>query len=71
MAPLEANDEAFRGSMPEFYDRYLGPLIFEAYADDIAARIATLSPGNVLETACGSGVVTRALTPRIKPSGGR
>jgi len=65
VVPPEANDEAFRGSMPEFYDRYLTPLIFEAYADDISARIAALSPRNVLETACGGGVVTRALAPRL------
>ena len=47
------------------YDRYMVPLIFEPYAADIARRAASLSPSTVLETAAGSGVVTRALAPRL------
>src|SRR5256714_4845469 len=43
------------------------PLIFESYARDIAARAAALSPKAVLETAAGSGVVTRALAPKLSP----
>ena len=49
------------------YDRYLVPLIFESFAKDIAQRVAALSPSAVLETAAGTGVVTRALTPRLSP----
>jgi ubiquinone/menaquinone biosynthesis C-methylase UbiE len=41
------------------------PLIFEPYAADITQRAASLSPNSVLETAAGSGVVTRALAPRL------
>ncbi len=63
---LEA-DKVFAGSIPENYDRYMVPLIFEAYAADIAQRAAALSPSAVLETAAGSGVVTRALAPRLSP----
>jgi ubiquinone/menaquinone biosynthesis C-methylase UbiE len=63
---LEA-DKVFAGSIPENYDRYMVPLIFEAYAADIAQRAALLSPGAVLETAAGSGVVTRALAPKLPP----
>jgi ubiquinone/menaquinone biosynthesis C-methylase UbiE len=55
----------FAGSIPENYDRYMVPLIFEPYAADIARRAASLSPGAVLETAAGSGAVTRALAPRL------
>ena len=59
-------DKVFAGSIPENYDRYMVPLIFEGpYAADIARRAASLSPGAVLETAAGSGVVTRALAPRL------
>src|SRR5277367_1589596 len=57
-------DKLFAGSIPENYDRYMVPLIFEPYAADIAQRAASLSPSAVLETAAGSGVVTRALAPR-------
>ena len=51
-------DKVFAGSIPENYDRYLVPLIFESFAHDTAQRAAELSPSAVLETAAGSGVVT-------------
>jgi ubiquinone/menaquinone biosynthesis C-methylase UbiE len=43
------------------------PLIFEPYADDMAQRAASLSPSAVLEIAAGTGVVTRALAPKLSP----
>ena len=43
------------------------PLIFEAYAAHMAERVAGFSPSAVLETASGSGAVTRALAPRLRP----
>ena len=58
-------DKVFGGSIPENYDRYMVPLIFEPYAADIARRAASFSPGAVLEIAAGSGVVTRALAPKL------
>ncbi len=58
-------DKTFAGSIPELYDRHLVPLIFEPYAADLARRMAALSPGAVLETAAGSGVLTRAAVPRL------
>lgn len=61
-------DKVFAGSIPENYDRYLVPLIFESFAEDIARRAAKLLPNNVLETAAGSGVVTRKLAPRLSPN---
>lgn len=62
---MSKTDKVFTGSIPENYDRYLVPLIFEEFAADIAQRAASLSPRLVLETAAGSGVVTRALTRRL------
>lgn len=53
------------GSIPEIYDTYLVPLIFESFADRLAATVSGGSPSSVLETAAGSGVVTRALAPRL------
>jgi len=64
---MPETDREFAGSIPENYDRYLVPLIFESFAQDIARRVAALSPRTVLETAAGSGVVTRALAPRLSP----
>ncbi|AZO47864.1 MAG: methyltransferase domain-containing protein [Mesorhizobium sp.] len=61
-------DKVFAGSVPENYDRYMVPLIFEPYAADLAQRAASLSPGAVLETAAGTGVVTRALAPKLSPA---
>ena len=51
---MTENDSRFVGSIPEIYDTYLVPLIFEAYANDLAERTAALSPKAVLETAAGS-----------------
>jgi ubiquinone/menaquinone biosynthesis C-methylase UbiE len=64
---MSETDKVFAGSIPENYDRYLVPLIFESFAQDIARRVGALSPTTILETAAGSGVVTRALTPRLSP----
>jgi ubiquinone/menaquinone biosynthesis C-methylase UbiE len=66
MAMLEG-DKAFSGTVAENYDRLTVPLIFEAYAADLARRAALLSPGAVLEIAAGTGVVTRALAPLLSP----
>jgi len=64
---MSDTDRKFAGSIPALYDRYLGPLIFEPYAVDLAARIAASAPARVVETAAGTGVVTRALA-RALPS---
>ena len=62
---MKETDKLFAGSIPEFYDRYLGPLIFAPYADDLAARVARLAPKRVLETAAGTGIATRALAQAL------
>lgn len=61
------SDKIFAGSIPEIYDDYLVPLIFEGHAADIARRAADLAPRDVLETAAGSGVVTRAVARALGP----
>jgi ubiquinone/menaquinone biosynthesis C-methylase UbiE len=65
---MVATDKLFAGSIPEIYDRFLVPLIFEPYAVDLAGRVAALAPNDVLETAAGTGVLTRALAERLSPS---
>ena len=62
---MSETDQVFAGSIPENYNRYMVPLIFEPYAADIARRAVSLLPRAVLETAAGSGVVTRALAPKL------
>jgi ubiquinone/menaquinone biosynthesis C-methylase UbiE len=49
------------GNTPQHYDQNLGPLLFTDYAADLAHRIAALYPRRVLETAAGTGILTRAL----------
>ena len=61
-------DRVFQGSVPALYDRYLGPMIFAPYADDLAARVAGLQGGSLLEIAAGTGVLTRALVATLPPS---
>ena len=37
---MVATDKVFAGSIPELYDRFMVPLIFEDYARDLADRLA-------------------------------
>jgi ubiquinone/menaquinone biosynthesis C-methylase UbiE len=64
---MSSIDKTFAGSIPELYERFMVPLIFEFYADDLATRIARTSPQRILETAAGTGVLTRALVARLGP----
>ena len=65
---MAATDKLFAGSIPEIYDRFLVPLIFESYAVDLAERLAEFRPQCVLETAAGTGVLTRAIAARLPAS---
>src|SRR5258706_200473 len=62
---MVATDKVFSGSIPEIYDRLMVPLIFEPYARDLATRIGKTNPRRVLETAAGTGVLTRALAAQL------
>ncbi|MGJ5181526.1 methyltransferase domain-containing protein [Bradyrhizobium oligotrophicum] len=67
---MTASDKAFTGSIPQIYDQFMVPLIFEPYAQDLAQRITARQPRDVLETAAGTGVVTRALHAHLPPDVG-
>ena len=58
---MTATDTVFAGSIPGLYDRYLGPLLFEPYAAEVARRAAAFKPKRILEVAAGTGIVTEAL----------
>jgi ubiquinone/menaquinone biosynthesis C-methylase UbiE len=62
---MAATDKLFAGSIPEIYERFLVPLIFESHAPDLAKRVADAEPRDVLETAAGTGVLTRAMASRL------
>ncbi len=63
--PIADTDKIFAGSMPEIYEKYLVPLIFVPYAEDLANRIRVKPPGRLLELAAGTGVVTRHLSSAL------
>src|SRR3982751_5886249 len=58
---MTATDTVFAGSIPGLYDRYLGPLLFEPYAAEVARRAAAFRPKRILEVAAGTGIVTEAV----------
>ena len=58
---MSATDTVFAGSIPALYDRYMVPLLFKPYAEEVARRAQAIMPGHVLETAAGTGIVTEAL----------
>ncbi|MEP7255305.1 MAG: methyltransferase domain-containing protein [Ferruginibacter sp.] len=62
---MPADNVAFSGSVPEKYDRFLGPLLFDPYALDMAERVKVLSPVTILEIACGTGRVTDHLAVNL------
>ena len=62
---MEAVDKVFAGSIPEIYERSLVPLLFEPYALDLADRLAESEPKDILETAAGTGILTRAVASRV------
>ncbi|MDT8343611.1 MAG: methyltransferase domain-containing protein [Thermohalobaculum sp.] len=64
---MSESDRGFHGSIPELYDKLLVPLIFADFAEDLAARTARGGSARVLETAAGTGVVTRALSRHLAP----
>ena len=63
---MPPDSTSFSGSsIPENYDTGLGPVIFVDYAEDIARRAAALKPRRVLETAAGTGIVSRRLRDHL------
>jgi len=66
--PTAEMNRSFSGSMPELYDRFLVPLQFEPFAQDLAQRLGTVTSGQLLELAAGTGVVTRALARTLPGS---
>jgi len=58
---------AFQATIPESYDRALGPMLFEPFAVETASRLA--GARHLLEVAAGTGRVTRQLL-KVLPQDG-
>src|SRR3954469_24982998 len=63
--PMVSIDVRFSGAIPENYERYMVPLLFRPYAEELAKRAGALEPHRILETAAGTGVVTGALATAL------
>lgn len=58
---MSGDNISFGGSVPEYYDNFLGPALFEPFAIDLVSRISSDKTNAVLELACGTGRVTHHL----------
>jgi SAM-dependent methyltransferase len=65
---MQAADRQFVGSIPALYERHLVPFLFAPYARDMAGRLAGMAAGRLLETAAGTGAVTRVLAASLPPA---
>ncbi|WP_153504372.1 class I SAM-dependent methyltransferase [Cumulibacter manganitolerans] len=54
-------DDVFAGSIPQLYDSVLVPMVFLDYAEEVARAASAGEPRDVLETAAGTGVLTRTI----------
>lgn len=63
--PATKTEATFSGSIPENYDKHLGPLLMEPYGKDLANRLPISGLSDVLELACGTGIVTQLLRERL------
>ena len=45
---MPSTDTVFAGSIPELYNRFLGPLLFQPYAAEVAARVSRWKPEHIL-----------------------
>jgi ubiquinone/menaquinone biosynthesis C-methylase UbiE len=62
---MEDMELRFSGNVPSNYERYMVPLLFRPYAEELAARAKALQPRRILETAAGTGVVSDALAEAL------
>ena len=60
-------DKVFAGPVPQLYERHLGPILFQPFADAVAERLDKADRA-ILETAAGTGIVTRAIAAALPQS---
>src|SRR5438105_13697624 len=63
---MENKNAQFAGSIPAAYDRYLGPILFQPYGEDLAGRLAIDANSSVLELACGTGILRDRLPATVR-----
>jgi ubiquinone/menaquinone biosynthesis C-methylase UbiE len=60
-------DAVFAGPVPQLYDRYLGPILFQPFAEALAERL-TEADRAILETASGTGIITSVVAAKLPQS---
>jgi ubiquinone/menaquinone biosynthesis C-methylase UbiE len=60
-----SKESSFIGLVPEFYERYLVPMHFEAHARIMVDRLGEVRSGHLLEVAAGTGAVTRLMAREL------
>jgi SAM-dependent methyltransferase len=60
-SPEPNRDAHFVGPIPDLYERFLVPMLFQPPAESLARVVAGREPAQILETAAGTGALTRAL----------
>lgn len=65
---MRTTDTIFAGSIAATYELLMVPMLFEPYAAEVAARARTHRHDDILETACGTGAVTRAVHAALSGS---
>jgi len=57
---MSSEQARFVSTIPETYERLLGPFLFDYYARILAARLVAPAGGRVLKIACGTGISAEA-----------
>ena len=57
--------DVFKHATPSLYDKYMGPLLFEPFGKHVAESVRLVQPELILETAAGTGIVTRAVSKAV------
>jgi SAM-dependent methyltransferase len=62
---IDEADRSWVQSMPDAYQRFLVPTVFEPFAAELAGRVAARGPARVLELAAGTGALTEQLVTHL------
>jgi SAM-dependent methyltransferase len=62
---VDDSERRWVDDMAVAYDRWLGPAVFQPFADDLADRVAARSPDRILEVAAGTGRLTNTIGDRL------